>query len=326
MSQSNPRIIFLGTPDFAAGCLEALLEADMDVAAVVTMPDKPAGRGHKMQPSQVKICAQKHDLPVLQPERLKDEAFLEQLRSYEADLFIVVAFRMLPEVVWAMPPMGTFNLHASLLPQYRGAAPINWAVMNGETLTGVTTFFLDHEIDTGKIIFQEPCPIYPTDDAGILHDRLLEMGSKLVVRTVRAISEGVAPSLSQSALVPSNAVLKPAPKIFKETCMVSFEKPARDIVNQIRGLSPYPAATMDLENENREVIRLKVFQASVVEQNPEGMLPGEILTDGRTYLKVKAQDGMVSLESLQIPGKKRLMLEDLLRGFTINNSFRFINP
>ena len=326
MSQSNPRIVFLGTPDFASGCLEALLEAHMDVVAVVTMPDKPAGRGHKLQPSSVKQCALEHGLDVLQPERLKDEAFLEELRSYEADLFIVVAFRMLPEVVWGMPRMGTFNLHASLLPQYRGAAPINWAVMNGETQTGVTTFFLDREIDTGKIIFQESCPIYPDDDAGTLHDRLLEMGSQLVVRTVSAIAQGTAPSLSQSSFVDPSEPLKPAPKIFKETCMVSFQRSARDIVNQIRGLSPYPAAMMDLETEDKEVIRIKVFKASALDENPAGMLPGEILTDGRTYLKVKALDGMVSLESLQLPGKKRLALEDLLRGFTISNSFRFINP
>ena len=241
MKKEDLRIVYMGTPDFAVEALRCLVEGGYNVVGVITMPDKPAGRGHKLQQSPVKQYALAHGLPLLQPEKLKDEAFLEQLRAWQADLQIVVAFRMLPEVVWAMPRLGTFNLHASLLPQYRGAAPINWAVINGDTETGVTTFFLKHEIDTGEVIRQERVAIADTDDAGTVHDRLMLLGGRVVTETVDAILNGTATSIPQEQMAASEP-LRPAPKIFKDTCRIDWSRSVKEVYDFVRGLSPYPAA------------------------------------------------------------------------------------
>ena len=241
MKKEDLRIVYMGTPDFAVEPLRCLVEGGYNVVGVITMPDKPAGRGHKLQQSPVKQYALAHGLPLLQPEKLKDETFLAQLRTWQADLQIVVAFRMLPEVVWAMPRLGTFNLHASLLPQYRGAAPINWAVINGDTETGVTTFFLKHEIDTGEVIRQERVAIADTDDAGTVHDRLMLLGGRVVTETVDAILDGTATSIPQEQMAASGP-LRPAPKIFKDTCRIDWSRPVKEVYDFVRGLSPYPAA------------------------------------------------------------------------------------
>ncbi len=303
------RIIFMGTPEFAVESLRALHEGGYNVVAVVTMPDKPAGRGHKLQFSPVKQYALEAGLPILQPEKLKDEAFLAELRALRADLQIVVAFRMLPEVVWAMPPRGTFNLHSSLLPQYRGAAPINWAVINGETETGVSTFFLQHEIDTGNIILQAKTPIAPTETAGEVHDRLMTMGAQLVIQTVDLILADKAQGKPQ----PQVANLKPAPKIFKETCLVDWQKSTTEIYNFVRGLSPYPAAWTELHSPQGDTLLLKIFETEI-EDCPPQHSAGTLLTDNKTYLKVAARDGYVKLLSVQLAGKKRMGVRDLLNG------------
>ena len=265
----------MGTPDFAVGTLRALVENGYDVVAVVTMPDKPKGRhGSVLQPSAVKQYALSAGIPVLQPEKLKDETFLAELASYRADLQIVVAFRMLPEAVWAMPPLGTFNLHASLLPQYRGAAPINWAIMNGETETGVTTFFLQHDIDTGAIIRQERIPIGPDDDAESVHDRLMALGAEVTLRTVDDIIAGTIHPVAQSELVTSETVLRPAPKLFKENTFIHWAQPACDIHNFVRGLSPYPAAWTTFVTPEGMQIDAKIFQTRVEEGSlPVGTIP-----------------------------------------------------
>ena len=273
------------------------------------MPDKPAGRGHKLQYSPVKQYALDHNLPLLQPEKLKNEEFLDALRAWQADLQIVVAFRMLPEVVWNMPRLGTFNLHASLLPQYRGAAPINWAVINGETETGITTFFLKHEIDTGEVIQQVRVPIADTDDVGIVHDKLMMLGGKLVTETVDAILDGV------------TGELKPAPKIFKETCRIDWKQPVKRIYDFVRGLSPYPSAWTELIHPDGTTVVVKVFETEKIIK-PHNLETGSLLTDGKTYIHVAAQDGFVSIRSLQLPGKKRLKTDELLRGFHLDNSFK----
>ena len=298
----------MGTPDFAVGTLKALVENDYNVVAVVTMPDKPMGRhGSILQSSAVKQYAQSVGLPVLQPEKLKDEKFLDELRSYHADLQIVVAFRMLPEVVWAMPPCGTFNLHASLLPQYRGAAPINWAIINGEKETGVTTFFLQHEIDTGEIIHQERIAIGEDDDVEVVHDRLMELGSSLVLRTVDDIIAGTVVSVPQ----PMEGTLRPAPKIFRETCRIDWHQSAAAIHDFVRGLSPYPAAWTEFLTPDGTNVNVKVFTTHV----HEGRLnPGEMESDGKSYLHVGTGKGVLSIESLQVAGKKRMPIADFLRG------------
>lgn len=298
------RIIYMGTPDFAVQPLRELVENNYEVVAVVTMPDKPAGRGHHLQFSPVKQYAIEHNLPVLQPERLKDPEFLEQLRSYNADLQIVVAFRMLPEVVWAMPPLGTFNLHASLLPEYRGAAPINWAVINGETRTGITTFFLQHAIDTGDIILQEAINIAPEDNVGDVHDRLMMLGGKLVLRTVDMIAAGNVTLQKQP-----EADIKPAPKIFKETCELHFDRPVIDIHNLVRGLSPYPAAWCTLADGRI----IKIYRTAV-ESGTVSEPAGTLLTDNKSYLKFACTDGYLKVLELQMPGKRRMGIEELLRG------------
>lgn len=308
MDKQSLRIIYMGTPDFAVESLRALVEGGYNVVAVVTMPDKPAGRGHQLQYSAVKQYALSVGLPLLQPERLRDEEFLTELRSYNADLQIVVAFRMLPEVVWNMPRLGTFNLHASLLPQYRGAAPINWAVMNGDTQTGATTFMLQHEIDTGNIILQESIDITIDENVGSVHDRLMTMGATLVTRTVDLIidseNKGVELPTTQQQ---ESSNLRPAPKIFKETCMIDFSWTAERIRNHVRGLSPYPAAwiaNMPSSHPLADVLKgAKVYHVAIT-QVPEQ----------KGHIIVPCADGYVDILELQLPGKKRMMASALLNG------------
>ena len=298
----------MGTPEFAVASLDALVGGGYNVVGVVTMPDKPAGRGYKMQFSAVKEYALAHNLPLLQPEKLKNEEFLDALRALHADLQIVVAFRMLPEVVWAMPPLGTFNLHGSLLPQYRGAAPINWAIINGEQETGVTTFFLQQEIDTGDLILQKRTPITDGDNAGTIHDRLMSIGAAAVVETVDCIIAGTAPKTPQ----PQGVTLKSAPKIFKETCRVDWTQSCYQIFNFVRGLSPYPAAWSVLHTDDK-TIDIKLFEVTR-EPTAHTLQAGQVVCDGKNYLKVAVADGFVKIESLQPAGKKRMSAADWLRG------------
>lgn len=302
------RIVYMGTPEFAVEPLRRLVEGGYNVVGVITMPDKPAGRGYNLQPSAVKVYAEEAGLNILQPVNLKDEEFLAELRALKADLQIVVAFRMLPEVVWNMPELGTFNLHASLLPQYRGAAPINWAVINGETETGVTTFFLKHEIDTGNIILQRKISIEPTDNVGIVYDKLMNIGGDLVIETVDRIIDGNLETTPQDESIE----LKAAPKIFKDTCKIDWNKPSVEIHNLVRGLSPYPAAfTMVKDDKDRE-LGLKVFETDILDEKSD--LPaGTLISDGKT-LKFATADGVLRLIKVQLAGKKAMMAEDLLRG------------
>ena len=320
MKKEDLRIVYMGTPDFAVEALRQLVEGGYNVVGVITMPDKPAGRGHKMQYSPVKQYALERNLPLLQPEKLKDEAFVEALRAWKADLQIVVAFRMLPEVVWNMPRLGTFNLHASLLPQYRGAAPINWAVINGDTETGITTFFLKHEIDTGEVIQQVRVPIADTDNVEVVHDKLMMLGGKLVVETVDDILNGTVKSIPQEEMTVVGE-LRPAPKIFKETCRIDWNQPVKKIYDFIRGLSPYPAAWTELMNSEGEAVVMKVFESEKINETHD-LTPGTIVTDGKKYIKVAVPDGFVSILSLQLPSKKRLQTDELLRGFHLTDKFR----
>jgi methionyl-tRNA formyltransferase len=301
------RIVFMGTPEFAVASLDALLESGADVVGVVTAPDKPAGRGQKVNESAVKQYAAAHGLKVLQPEKLKNEGFLAELKSLNADLQVVVAFRMLPEIVWDMPPKGTINLHASLLPQYRGAAPINWVLINGEKESGVTTFFLKHDIDTGDILFTEKVTLTGKETAGELHDRLMNKGAGLLVKTVKGIESGRYTELPQTELV-EGAELRHAPKIFKDDCKLDWTQPAEKVYNLIRGLSPYPTAFTSL---NEKV--LKVFGADFETAEP-GISPGGFLTDHKTFLKFATADGFVYLTNVQLEGKKRMGIEEFLRG------------
>ncbi|WP_406823520.1 methionyl-tRNA formyltransferase [Pedobacter sp. KACC 23697] len=301
------KIVFMGTPDFAVASLDALVQASFDVVAVVTAPDKPAGRGQKLNESAVKKYAVEKGIPVLQPEKLKNPEFLEQLRSYKADLQVVVAFRMLPEVVWNMPPKGTINLHGSLLPQYRGAAPINHAIINGEKESGVTTFFLTHEIDTGNIILSDRTPITDEENAGDLHDKLMHIGANLLVKTLKAIEAGEVNEQPQ----PQSGDLKHAPKIFKDDCKVDWNNKAETVYNLIRGLSPYPTAFTFLNDKT-----LKIFKAEIEDKEP-GIAAGGFLTDGKTYLKFAAKDGFIKLLDIQYEGKKRMLIEDFLRGMRL---------
>ena len=313
------RIVYFGTPEFAASQLEAILAAGYEVSAVVTAPDKPAGRGKKIQCSEVKKTALEHSLSVLQPERLKDPAFLETLASYQADLFIVVAFRMLPAAVWKMPPLGTFNLHASLLPQYRGAAPINHAIINGETKTGLTTFFLNEEIDKGAVIMQERVPIRPDETAGELHDELMLLGNKVVVETIRKIEQHDYNAVSQEQLA-QGAVLKEAPKIFKDFCYVRWHYKCKTIYDHIRGLSPYPAAHTKLVSNNGDTIELKIFAATTEICHHEMPL-GCVMTDNKTFLKVAALDGFIHLDRIQQAGKQAMDIDAFLRGCRLNGFY-----
>lgn len=324
MKKEDLRIVFMGTPEFAVESLKALVENKFNVVGVITMPDKPAGRGYKLQPSAIKEYALSQDLPILQPEKLKNEVFLQELKNLKADLQIVVAFRMLPEAVWNMPPMGTFNLHASLLPQYRGAAPINWAVIDGEKETGVTTFFLTHEIDTGKIIFQEKIPILDWDNAGSIHDKLMVAGSELVLKTVEAIIDNSVEAIPQQSFISETKQLKPAPKLFKETCRIDWSKPVGDIRNFVRGLSPYPTAwtELKLQNDNKsDMLSIKIFDVQVIEK-AHSLPYGTIITDNKSTVEVAAKGGFVRIDDLQLAGKKRMKPIDLLNGFKFSESSR----
>jgi methionyl-tRNA formyltransferase len=302
------RIIFMGTPEFAVPSLEKLLENQKNVIAVITAPDKPQGRGQKIIFSPVKECALKYGVAVLQPTNLKSPEFIEQLKSLRANLQIVVAFRMLPEVVWSMPEFGTFNLHASLLPQYRGAAPINWAVINGEKETGVTTFFLKHEIDTGSVIFQETEPIGYDDNVGSVYQRLMHKGSSLVLKTVDAIESGQFPTTPQG----QSGELKHAPKIFKETCEINWAQSAEAVRNFVRGLSPHPAAWTSIEGRIFKIYGAEVVQGKSGARSAEPV--GELLTDNETYLHFRTRDGYISVTELQPEGKKRMTVADFFRG------------
>lgn len=309
MEKKDLRIVYMGTPEFAVAPLKALVEGAFNVVAVVTMPDKPAGRGMKMQASPVKIYAQEQNIPVLQPEKLKEEAFLEELRGYNADLQIVVAFRMLPVVVWDMPQMGTFNLHASLLPQYRGAAPIHWAVMNGETETGVSTFFLQHEIDTGDLLLQEKITIGPDDTTGIVHDKLMDLGAEVVCQTVDALLTGTVHPIPQPA-----GEVKLAPKLFKENTRIDWTRTSAELYNFIRGLSPFPAAWTELYGKDGNVTSVKVFEAKS-EMESHSLKAGTLVVEGKKALKVAVTDGFIRLERFQLAGRKSLNSDEFLRGF-----------
>ena len=303
----------MGTPDFAVESLDAIVTEGYDVAAVVTTPDRPAGRGQKMACSAVKCYAEEHGLPLLQPEKLRDPAFLAALQALDADLFVVVAFRMLPQCVWSMPPMGTFNLHASLLPRYRGAAPINWAIINGERETGVTTFLLNERIDEGSILMHAVTPIFDEDDAERLHDRLAAMGRNLVLETISGLAEGRLTPQPQP--VSATLSLPPAPKIFKEDCIIYWNRPARDLHNFVRGLSPYPAAVMRITDAKGQPQQVKVYETRP-EEGPDAT-PGTIYSDGKTYMKVGTSDGFLQIRSLQMSGKHRISVEELLRGYDV---------
>jgi len=309
MEKKDLRIVYMGTPEFAVAPLRALVEGAFNVVAVMTMPDKPAGRGMKMQSSPVKVFAQEQNIPVLQPEKLKDETFLEELRSYNADLQIVVAFRMLPVVVWSMPPMGTFNLHASLLPQYRGAAPIHWAVMNGDAETGVSTFFLQQEIDTGDLLLQEKIAIGPDETTGIIHDKLMDLGAEVVCQTVDALLAGTVHPIPQTA-----GEVKLAPKLFKENTRIDWTRSSAELHNFIRGLSPFPAAWTEMHGKDGTVVGVKVFGATV-EKSEQIYKPGTLVVEEKKILKVAVSDGFIRLERLQLAGRKALNADEFLRGF-----------
>lgn len=313
MDSKELRIVYMGTPDFAVAPLRRLVESGYHVVGVVTMPDKPAGRGLHLQQSAVKRYAVEVGLPVLQPEKLKDPQFVEAFRALQPDLGIVIAFRMLPEVIWAMPALGTFNLHASLLPQYRGAAPINWAIINGETESGVTTFMLNHEIDKGDILCRSCVPIGPDECAGTLHDKLMAVGTDLVVETVEKIAAGDIVPVGQGGIAP--AEIREAPKIFKNTCRIDWKSDRRTVFNLIRGLSPYPAAWSELRRDDAASLAVKIYRAHPDQDAGAGFAPGTILSDGKTFLKVACADGYVFLDELQVAGKKRMLVADLLRGF-----------
>lgn len=302
------RIIFLGTPDFAVASLKAMVEAKHEVVAVVTMPDKPAGRGMKLQQSPVKQYAVSQNIPVLQPEKLRNPEFIEELRSFKADLQVVIAFRMLPEIVWNMPALGTINLHASLLPDYRGAAPINWAIINGETVSGVSTFFLKHEIDTGDILLSAACEIGSDTNAGELHDKLMQLGADVMLQSLVLIKQGKTQGTPQAS-----DSQKLAPKIFKSHCQIDWENTGQHILNLIRGMSPYPAAFTAI---NDKIV--KVFKARF-EPNTHNNEPGTLLCDQKSYLKVACQDGYVHLLDVQMESKKRMDIESFLRGNTIGS-------
>lgn len=311
MNAKDIRIVFMGTPDFAVESLKRLVEGGYNIVGVVTSTDKPAGRGLKLQQSAVKKYALEAGLPVLQPEKLKDPDFLKDLCALDADLGIVIAFRMLPEVVWSQPRLGTFNLHASLLPQYRGAAPINRAIMNGETLTGVTTFMLNSEIDKGAILGRREVEIAYDDTAGTLHDKLMEAGAGLVLETVDKIAAGSAVPVEQPV---NDEGLKSAPKIFKDDCRINWNADERTVYDFVRGLSPYPAAWSPLKRNGGEELHVKIYSAQVV-GGGSGEAPGTLFSDGRTFIRVACGGGMLSIRELQVAGKKRMGVEEFLRGF-----------
>ena len=312
MDSKKLRIVFMGTPEFAATSLRKLVEEGYNIVAVVTTPDKPAGRGQKIHKSDVKIMAEELGLPILQPEKLRDEEFLARLRALEPDLGVVIAFRMLPEVVWAMPKLGTFNLHASLLPEYRGAAPINWAIINGDTRTGVTTFLLNHEIDKGAIIEQRAVDILPEDNIGTLYDKLMYVGAELVTLTVDKLASGDYTTTEQMHI--DENTLRPAPKIFKDDCRIDWTKSAESIHNLVRGLSPYPAAWTPLYKDDAECGSMKIFTTHFEVCNTNAT-PGTIRTDSKSYIAIACADGWLYIDDVQLAGKKRLATKDLLLGW-----------
>lgn len=321
MDKKDLRIVYMGTPEFAVESLRRLVEGGYNVVGVITNPDKPVGRHESvLQPSPVKQYAVEKGLKVLQPEKLKNEEFLEELRALKADLQIVVAFRMLPEVVWAMPRLGTFNLHASLLPQYRGAAPINWAVINGETETGITTFFLDRQIDTGRVIQQVHVPILEEDNVENVYERLMNLGGDLVLETVDRILDGTVQSVPQETLI-VDGPLKPAPKIFKETCRIDWSKSVKQLYDFVRGLSPYPGAWTVLKYNGKDVV-FKIFKTAKISGQPAEPI-GTLCSDGKHFLRVAVKDGYLELLVLQQAGKKRMEVQDFLRGFQLKDELRF---
>lgn len=308
-SKTSPRIVFMGTPAFAVASLDALVKAGFQVVAVITAPDKPAGRGLKITTSAVKEYAVAAGIPVMQPPKLRDPEFVEELRSFKADLQVIVAFRMLPEMVWSMPPLGTINVHASLLPKYRGAAPINWAIINGEKESGVTTFKLAHDIDTGNILMQQKVPVSEYENAGNLHDKLSIAGAELLTKTITGIIEGTVKEQPQTLLTNEEATLVHAPKIFTETCRIDFNQSVNDVYNLIRGLSPFPGAFTEFDNKV-----LKIFRAEKYTTLNSGV-PGSSETDGRSYLRFACNNGYVYAKDIQPEGKKRMNVEDFLRGY-----------
>ncbi|RLD64628.1 MAG: methionyl-tRNA formyltransferase [Bacteroidetes bacterium] len=318
MSKSNLRIIFMGTPDFAVDTLKALIENKYNVVGVITSPDKPAGRGKKIQQSAVKKFALEKKLNILQPTNLKNAEFIKQLQSLKADLQVIVAFRMLPEIVWNMPRLGSINLHASLLPQYRGSAPINWAIINGEKETGVSTFFLKHKIDSGDIIFQQKVIIEEKDNFETLHDKLMTVGSELILKTLKAVEDDNFSKTEQQKLINDPCELKTAPKIFKQNCKINWNNELKDIYNFIRGLSPYPAAWTEIKSTDNKQFSLKIFKTSKISET-HSFEPGKILSDNKNYIKIAVKGGFISIEELQLQGKKRLAIKDFLRGFNIEN-------
>jgi len=325
MSKQSPRIVYMGTPGFAVAPLKLLLESECNVVGVITAPDRPAGRGKKLRSSEVKtfMLEQDNQIPILQPENLKDPAFIEELNALKPDLQVVVAFRMLPEVVWRIPSMGTFNLHASLLPQYRGAAPINHVLINGESETGVTTFFIDEQIDTGLILLQEHIAIGAKENAGELHDRLMEPGAALVLETVRQLAAGQLLARPQNQYLDSEIALKKAPKIFKEDCRIDWMLPGERLYNLIRGLSPFPGAFTFLEKEGGGRLQCKIF-SSTFEAGTPGEKAGTIKSDGKRELEVALTDGVLHIHSIQLEGKRRMNIKDFLAGFSLRSGvYRF---
>ncbi len=320
MNKADLRIVFMGTPEFAVPSLAILLENNFNVVAVVTVPDKPAGRGLQLHESAVKKFAIAHQLPLLQPVKLKDEQFISALASYKANLQIVVAFRMLPQIVWQMPELGTFNLHGSLLPQYRGAAPINWAIMNGEKETGVTTFFLKHEIDTGNILHSAKCPINPEDNAGSIHDKLMLLGADLVLKTVVDIMNQNVHPLPQEQLMATATNLAIAPKILKQDCKIDWNLTCQSIFNKVRGLSPFPTAFADF-TDGTTIISMKIFETTV-EVCAHQEQVGKLISDNKNFLKIAVSDGYVHLTNLQLAGKRRMNTMDFLRGFQFSGSWK----
>lgn len=316
--RNSIRVIYMGTPDFAVAPLRAIVEAGFYVVGVVTVPDKPAGRGQKIQQSPVKEFALEKGLKLFQPEKLKEHAFVDDLKALSPDIAVVVAFRMLPEVIWSIPKLGTFNLHASLLPQYRGAAPINWAIINGETKTGVTTFLIDHEIDTGNIMLQEEVQIGTNETAGELHDKLMIVGSKLVVETLDALVQQKIKPLPQNKLITENQIIKPAPKIFRETCRIDWSKPAIQIHNIIRGLSPYPGAWSEMQFDDGSIVQVKILKSTFTVKQTQNAA-GSIISNRKNIFDIECNEGTISIQELQFAGKKPMMINDVLNGF--RNSF-----
>ncbi len=321
MNSKDLRIVFMGTPEFATASLRRLVTEGYNIVAVVTTPDKPAGRGQKLHKSDVKVAAEELGLPILQPEKLRDEAFVEAMRELQPDLGIVIAFRMLPEIIWAMPRLGTFNLHASLLPEYRGAAPINWAIINGEKESGITTFLLNHEIDKGAIIGQQRMPILPEDNVGTLYDKLMVAGCGLVVETVEKIAAGNYTTIEQ--MHHDESTLKPAPKIFKEDCHIDWSWEGERIVNFVRGLSPYPAAWGALSKGGADAGSAKIFEVSF-EHKSSDIEPGTITSDGRDKIEVKCGNGIIHIHSMQMAGKRRMTNRELLLGLRDIEEYKFV--